>query len=50
MSKYTGYDQCDQIGQNFDIWATLGYFLLNKFSNTKAVSTLGPVLQKILWP
>ncbi len=23
--------QCDQIGRYFSIWATLGYFLLNKF-------------------
>jgi hypothetical protein len=26
------YNQCDQIGRNFAIWATLGYYLLNQFS------------------
>ncbi len=26
-----GKDQCDQIGQNFALWATLGNFFLNKF-------------------
>jgi hypothetical protein len=31
--------QCDQIGQNLAIWATLGYFLLNQFSPKQAVST-----------
>jgi hypothetical protein len=30
--------QCGQIGRNFDIWATLGYFLLNKFLTTQVVS------------
>ncbi len=24
-------EQCDQIGRNFALWATLGYFLLDKF-------------------
>jgi hypothetical protein len=33
--------QCDQIGQNLDIRATLGYFLPNKFSQTQAVSRDG---------
>jgi hypothetical protein len=32
-----GPGQCVQIGRNLDIWASLGYFLLNKFSNTQAV-------------
>jgi hypothetical protein len=30
--------QCDQIGWNFAIWASLGYFLLNQFSPKQAAS------------
>jgi hypothetical protein len=33
--------QCDQIGQNLDIRATLGYFIPNNFSQTQAVSRDG---------
>ncbi len=33
--------QCDQMGRNFAIWATLGYFLLNQFLPKQAVSTHG---------
>jgi len=34
-------NQCDQIGRNFAIWATLGYSLLNQFLPKQAVSTYG---------
>jgi hypothetical protein len=30
-SKNFPHHQCDQIGLNFALWATLGYFLLHKF-------------------
>jgi len=34
-------NQCEQIGQNFATWATLGDFLLNQFSPAQAVSING---------
>jgi hypothetical protein len=37
-------NQCDQIGQYFAFWDTLGYFLLGQFSPKQAVSTHG-----LLW-
>ncbi len=33
--------QWDQIGRNFAICATLGYFLLNQFLTKQAISTHG---------
>jgi hypothetical protein len=33
--------QSDQIGLKFDIWATLGYFLIDKFSKSQVNSTPG---------
>jgi hypothetical protein len=36
--------QCDQIGQNFTTWATLGYFLQTQFLQKQAVSIHG-----LLW-
>jgi hypothetical protein len=41
MMSMVLYKQCDLIGRNFNILATLGYFLHNKFSNRQAVLTHG---------
>jgi hypothetical protein len=41
FSRFFRQDQCDQIGQNSAIWATLGDFLPNGFSPKQAVSAQG---------
>jgi hypothetical protein len=38
LTQTQALNQCDQIGRNFDIWATLGNFLFNTFSHTQVVS------------
>jgi hypothetical protein len=41
FSRIFRQDQCDQIGHNVAIWATLGDFLPNRFSPKQAVSAPG---------
>ncbi len=41
LDCYIPLGQCDQIGRNFAIWATLGYFLANQFSPKQAFFKYG---------
>ena len=41
VSPQLDHWQCDQIGRNFTILASLGYILLDQFSPKQAVSTHG---------